>query len=140
MSAPATTNLGQRKIAIPRLPKSDAWQGTIKDRRRVPRACTAVSVVELHKQPDIAKYTRSTSINLFGEEEAFILHTYTHSYMHTSDFARSNSVVHTRLNVPEKSLDVGIAQQRIVSAFTLCLGRTDSKCKSGKEHSSFPPH
>ncbi|CBX93466.1 hypothetical protein IAQ61_009158 [Plenodomus lingam] len=36
----ASTSVGQRKVAIPRLQKQGPGQGVSKDRRRVPRACT----------------------------------------------------------------------------------------------------
>ncbi|KAF2848752.1 C6 transcription factor-like protein [Plenodomus tracheiphilus IPT5] len=36
----ASTTIGQRKVAIPRLQKVGQGQGVTKDRRRVPRACT----------------------------------------------------------------------------------------------------
>ena len=38
----ATTPLRQRKVAIPRLQTPGRGQNATKDRRRVPRACTAV--------------------------------------------------------------------------------------------------
>lgn len=38
----AMVPLGQRKVAIPRLQRSGQGQSAAKDRRRVPRACTAV--------------------------------------------------------------------------------------------------
>jgi hypothetical protein len=37
-------SLGQPKVAIPRLQRVEQRHGILKDRRRVPRACTAVSL------------------------------------------------------------------------------------------------
>jgi hypothetical protein len=45
--------LGQRRVAIPRLQRTDQRPDTVKNRRRVPRACTAVSELRQCEMLDI---------------------------------------------------------------------------------------